>query len=210
MTGAIMKEDQERVSSLVESEQALKPQPSSPSAEQVAHPQQTPLEHDSAATKAERIERHGTTDSGEEPSSKRVKLEPSGELELRKEAPARSDRQKGVTPIKAESVAFQQIPGLQAHSVSDSLCMLLVVARAKVPRRQIPMLPKGPMVLSAPPMTEIPGGKESQKAKISTAILALQRTKLAYVKVALMRRNSLQPSVDLAIGVFSSMIYGNT
>lgn len=204
-----MEENQDRVFNPIESKQVLKPQPNSPSVEQVDYPQRISLEEDSAVTKAEKVERHGPTDSGE-PSSKRVKLEPSGDFELRKEAPARLERQKGVTPIKAESVAFQQIPELQAHSVSDSLCFLLVVARAKVVRQQIPTLPKCPVALSGPPMTEIPRRKGSQKVRISTATLVRQTTRLAFVKVALMRQNFLQPSVDLVMGVFMSMIYEST
>lgn len=99
-----MEENQELVSNPAMSEQALKPQSSSPSVEQGAHLQQTPLEEDSAVTKAEKIEWHGKIDSSEEPSTKRVKLEPSGDVELREEAAARTERRKGVTPIKAESV----------------------------------------------------------------------------------------------------------
>lgn len=97
-----MEENQELVSNPA-TEQALKPQSSSPSVEQEAH-LQTPLEEDSAVTKAEKIEWHGKIDSSEEPSTKRVKLEPSGDVELREEAAARNERRKGVTPIKAESV----------------------------------------------------------------------------------------------------------
>lgn len=206
-----MEDHQERGSNLIEPQQALGPQPTSPSVERIVHPQQPPpLEEYSAVTKAEKIERHSTTGGDEERSLKRVKLEPSSDLEVQKEAPARIERQKGVTPIKAESVAFQQLPELQAHNVSDSLCMLLVVARAKVPRRQMPMLSKGLATLSAPPIAEIRGGKESQKVRISTATSVLQRMRLAYAKVALMRQNSLRLSVDLAMSVYTNMIYEST
>lgn len=69
--------------------------------EQVVQPQQAPLEEDSAATKAEKIERHFIEDTSEEPPTKRVKLE-SNEQVL--EAQTKTERQKGVAPIKAESV----------------------------------------------------------------------------------------------------------
>ena len=203
-----MEDHQERVTD--QSEQALGPQPTSPSVGKIVHPQQPLLEEDSAVTKAEKIERHSTTDGDEERSLKRVKLEPSSDLEVQKEAPARIERQKGVTPIKEESVAFQQHPELQAHNVSDSLCMLLVVARARVPRRQMPMLSMGLATLSAPPIAEIRRGKQSQKVRISTATSVLQRMRLAYAKVALMRQNSLRLSVDLAMSVCTNMIYEST
>lgn len=209
LPGIAMEENQEGVSNPVVSDQSLKLEPTSSSAADERPVPQSPLAEDSAVTKAEKIEWHGTTDS-DEPSSKRVKLEPSGDFELQEEAPARSKRQKGVTPIKAESVAFQQIPELQAHGESDSFCMLLVVARAKEPRRQMSSLPKDPAVLSAPLIIEISRIEESQKVRILTATSVLQRTRLAYAKVALMRRNSLQTSVDLAMGVNLSMIYEST
>lgn len=69
--------------------------------EQVVQPQQVPLEEDSAATKAEKIERHFIEGTSEEPPTKRVKLE-SNEQVL--EAQTKTERQKGVAPIKAECV----------------------------------------------------------------------------------------------------------
>ena len=102
-----MEENKEIVSNPVESEEALEPQLTSPSVEEESQLQKIPLDGDSAVTKAEKIEWHGTTDGGEEPSPKRVKLEPSGEFELQKEASAPKEKQNGVTPIKAESVTFQ-------------------------------------------------------------------------------------------------------
>lgn len=99
-----MEENRERASNPVESEPG---QLTSLSADQIVHPPQISLGEDSAVTKAEKIEQHGTTDSGEEPSSKRVKVEPSNDFETQQEAPAQNERQKGVTPIKAESVIYQ-------------------------------------------------------------------------------------------------------
>lgn len=116
-----MEENEELVSNPAKLEQALKPQSSSPSVEQGAHLQQTPMEEDSAVTKAEKIEWHGKIDSSEEPSTKRVKLEPSGDVELREEAAARNERRKGVTPIKAEFLVNVPTSGAgQGIAASDA------------------------------------------------------------------------------------------
>ena len=91
----------------VEPELNLKLPPTSVQLEQVVHPHHDPLEEDSAITKAEKIGRHAIEDSPEEPPTKRVKLESTElvlELELQEEAQTRTERQKGVAPIKAESV----------------------------------------------------------------------------------------------------------
>lgn len=82
----------------------LKLPPTSEPSEQVVHPQQAPLEEDSAITNAGKIERHSTEDTSEEPPTKRVKLE-SNEQVL--EAQTKTERQKGVAPIKAESVKLE-------------------------------------------------------------------------------------------------------
>lgn len=91
--------------------------------EQLVQPQQAPLEEDSAATKAEKIERNFIEGNSEEPPTKRVKLE-SNEQVL--EAQTTTERQKGVAPIKAESVnldiSFIELP---AHPVLDFFCILL-------------------------------------------------------------------------------------
>ena len=98
----------------------LKPQLASPSFEQVIHPQQSLMEEDSAVTKAEKLERHGVEDvedmenRPEESQAKRIKLEPSATPMTGNEAPRRNERQKGVAPIKAESV-------VRMRSMSDGL-----------------------------------------------------------------------------------------
>ena len=69
--------------------------------DRAVHPQQGPMVEDSAVTKAEKLERHGVADGVEESSSKRRKLD----LENGDQSPTRSERQKGVAPIKKESVA---------------------------------------------------------------------------------------------------------
>lgn len=66
-----------------------------------AHPQQVPLAEDSAVTKAEKYERHGIADGVEETPSKRRKVESSVHGE--DQAVTKSERRKGVAPIKAES-----------------------------------------------------------------------------------------------------------
>lgn len=66
------------------------------------HPQQVPMTEDSAVTKAEKIERHGSANGVEESPSKRRKVV----SENGNQGPTRSERQKGVAPIKKESVAL--------------------------------------------------------------------------------------------------------
>lgn len=62
------------------------------------HPQQAPMAEDSAVTRAEKFQRHGIADGVEISSSKRRKLD----SENGPQAPTRSERQKGVAPIKVE------------------------------------------------------------------------------------------------------------
>ena len=69
------------------------------------HPQQLSTAEDSAVTRAEKVERHGNADGVEESPSKRRKLD----SENGTEGPTRSERQKGVAPIKAESVSPMSI-----------------------------------------------------------------------------------------------------
>ena len=69
--------------------------------DKTVHPQQIPMTGDSAVTKAEKFERHGIADGLEESSSKRRKLD----SENGNRGPIQSERQKGVAPIKKESVA---------------------------------------------------------------------------------------------------------
>ncbi len=64
------------------------------------HPQTDQITEDSAVTKAEKYERHGIADSVEESPSKRRRLDPRVE-----DGPTKSERQKGVAPIKAESAS---------------------------------------------------------------------------------------------------------
>lgn len=71
------------------------------SLDKTVHPQQVQMAEDSAVTKAEKFERHGLADGVEESSSKRRKLD----SENGNRGPIQSERQKGVAPIKKESVA---------------------------------------------------------------------------------------------------------
>ena len=64
------------------------------------HSQPLPTAEDSAVTKAEKFERHGNADGVEESPSKRRRVDPESETQ----GPTQSERQKGVTPIKKESV----------------------------------------------------------------------------------------------------------
>ena len=68
--------------------------------DKTVHPQQIPLTEDSAVTRAEKLERHGIANDVEESPSKRRKLD----SEIGSQGPTRSERQKGIAPIKKESV----------------------------------------------------------------------------------------------------------
>ena len=70
--------------------------------EERAHPQDVPMVGDSATTKAEKYERHGIEDIVAESPSKKRRLENRQEDWLL--SPTKSERQKGVAPIKPESV----------------------------------------------------------------------------------------------------------
>lgn len=122
------KSDMDRESNPTEPAVKLQPHRTQDDLERVVHPQAMQMADDSAVTKAEKIERHGINGGGdahESPSKKRkvanqndaAALEPM-DVDLRSETddsnskrnkrqnedknPARSERQKGVAPIKAE------------------------------------------------------------------------------------------------------------
>ena len=77
--------------------------------DKTVHPQQVPTAEDSAVTKAEKFERHGIANGVEESPSKRIKLE----VENGVQRSTRSERQKGVAPIKVESV--RSIPSMSCQ-----------------------------------------------------------------------------------------------
>ena len=66
----------------------------------IVHPQADQTIEDSAVTKAEKYERHGAVESVEESPSKRRRLDTS--VEDGEQGPTKSERQKGVAPIKTE------------------------------------------------------------------------------------------------------------
>lgn len=76
---------------------------------------ETPAIEEATRAKTEKIDRHDLMDNRENPPSKRIKPSPSGNIEP--EGPAsstqpeegltRRERQKGVAPIKVESVCSQ-------------------------------------------------------------------------------------------------------
>ncbi|KAL8673067.1 MAG: hypothetical protein Q9168_002490 [Polycauliona sp. 1 TL-2023] len=86
----------------LDSVETLKPPTSVPDVERVAHPQNTVLDEDSAVTKAEKVERHGRLDESAEPEPKRIKIDLEAEEEATGHGPTRSERRKGVAPIKPE------------------------------------------------------------------------------------------------------------
>lgn len=76
----------------------LRPEPETDVVERVVHPQTEQREEDSALTKAEKCERHGGLDEFEDSPAKRVKLD----MDSEESRLTKSERQKGVAPIKAE------------------------------------------------------------------------------------------------------------
>ena len=90
----------------VDSSTNLKPGLASEEVRNTIHPQQTQFEEDSAVTKAEKIERHGDGQDIDNQPTKRIKLDASAGVETRDQAPTKSERRKGVAPIKAESVSL--------------------------------------------------------------------------------------------------------
>ena len=73
--------------------------------DKTVHPQQGITAEDSAVTKAEKFERHGIAHGVEESPSKRRKID----AENGTQNPSQSERQKGVAPIKKESVSSMLI-----------------------------------------------------------------------------------------------------
>ena len=86
------------VSNPVDPAKQLKDSASADPLEQTVHPGATVLAEDSAVTKAEKYERHSGQDVVDESPSKRIKLDRHPESQM----PTRSERVKGVAPIKAE------------------------------------------------------------------------------------------------------------
>ncbi|KAL8732990.1 MAG: hypothetical protein Q9166_002388 [cf. Caloplaca sp. 2 TL-2023] len=74
--------------------------------ERTVHPQNAVLENDSAVTKAEKLERHGAEDDFQETQSKRLKVNSFVDQELGSNGITRSERRKGVAPIKSEYLVY--------------------------------------------------------------------------------------------------------
>ena len=80
----------------------------------VAHPQDVVMDEDSAVTKAEKVERHDLNGNIEESPAKRRKLDNTAEIG--EQGPTKSERKKGVAPIKAESAVWYRYPCIMANS----------------------------------------------------------------------------------------------
>lgn len=74
---------------------------------------------DAAVTKAEKYERHGVADGVETSPSKRRKLDMT--LANEEQGPTRSERQKGVAPIKSESVPPSTLEGASAYNLDNQV-----------------------------------------------------------------------------------------
>ena len=108
--------------------------------DQTVHPQQVPTWEDSAVTRAEKFERHGTAENGEQSSSKRRKLDPENEAPR----PIRSERQKGIAPIKEEWVSSASTYKVVSLGYSGSLYKHPVVKKTEALRLRTTMPPKAP------------------------------------------------------------------
>ncbi|KAI4166899.1 MAG: hypothetical protein LQ343_007636 [Gyalolechia ehrenbergii] len=72
-----------------------------------AHPQSTIFAVDSAVTKAEKIERHAGNDNEfQESPTKRIKTHPSSNEEVDRDPLIKTERRKGVAPIKSEFLVY--------------------------------------------------------------------------------------------------------
>lgn len=88
---------------------SLKPASAPAILEKIVHPQKAMEDEDSAVTKAEKLERHAISNEIEEPPSKRTKLDPVDDVVPLDLGPTKSERQKGVAPIRPESVCLRQV-----------------------------------------------------------------------------------------------------
>ena len=92
----------------IDPDTALRPNLKPEQIERLVHPQKHLEDGDSAVTRAEKFEGHGATDQFEEPPQKRMKLGTGDDLRKDNLQPTKSERQKGVAPIKPESVFYRQ------------------------------------------------------------------------------------------------------
>lgn len=97
-----MSENTAEAANPIDPEIKLQPNPEIQPVESVVHPQKIIEDEDSAVTKAEKFERHAATEDIAEPPTKRARLDDDS-IQLDRGV-TRSERQKGVAPIKAESV----------------------------------------------------------------------------------------------------------
>ncbi|KAL8646857.1 MAG: hypothetical protein Q9210_005892 [Variospora velana] len=144
----------------MEPTQSLKSPSHIPNAEKEVHPQKETFDEDSTLTKAEKIERHGGPDDGIcESPPKRIKIENLATKDASMTETTRSERRKGVAPIKAESVMDRSINSKMPRSMT----MMLRKEQPTYQRRRI-MLAEG-------------NGKKSQKARMSAVTSVLRKTK---------------------------------
>ena len=88
--------------------------------ESIVHPQKDQMIEDSAVTKAEKYERHGTADEVKESPAKRRKLDATTHVE--EDLPTSSERRKAVASIKPES-AFSIASDRFAADVDQVSCV---------------------------------------------------------------------------------------
>lgn len=105
----------------LEPHQPLKSPADAPNIDREAHPQQVVFAEDSAVTKAEKLERHGGPDHDlHESPTKRIKINPLDIQVADENGVTKSERRRGVAPIKSESVLWRSISMLSAYSAQIS------------------------------------------------------------------------------------------
>ena len=100
-------QDELRMPNPLEPSDSLMPEPVKGTIQSL-HPQKDVAEEDSAVTKAEKFERHAAADAFPESAAKRVKLDVEVSPEREDQSAAKTERQKGIAPIKAESVFIRK------------------------------------------------------------------------------------------------------
>ena len=162
--------------------QALKPPANVPDVERAAHPQNTVLDEDSAVTKAEKLERHGDQHDFPEPEAKRIKVEHSIDEKANADGATRSERRKGVAPIKQESVFQRDYVSMKGSSLSGIWSTQQDPSVVEVEHPKTMMLPKE-QPTNPRGKVQITGASEKKNPGVKTqaGILAPPKTRLAFV-----------------------------
>lgn len=175
-------ETQSSVANPLDPIQALKSPPNVPDIERAAHPQNTVLDEDSAVTKAEKLERHSDQHDFPEPEAKRIKVEHSIDEKANADSATRSERRKGVAPIKQESVFRWDYVSVKGSSLSGISSTQQDPSVLEVEHPKTMMLPKEQHT-NPRGKDQITGASEKKNPGVKTqaGVLAHPKTRLAFV-----------------------------